>query len=293
MGIFLKGNVCGRTIKHGIIFLIVRLKHRGTMKIRFLFGVFLFALVGIAIFFEIKTPPEKTFYVSPAFSSSQDAQKTFAKQKPIILWDLHDCLFSKPRFALWRTGIWNIQNKPKFFYQFLKAALNSKVRSGIISQQDKQSYIPQAYFEALHGYEHLYTELNKLVNAIYSPNKEMFQLVKELHDEGYKQYIFSNIGPITLTELQHDYPQHFAHFSHLQNVINKVTPAPDQWIQKPNKKAYEKALISVDMNKHPHNIIFVDDREHNIKQAHKTGMNGIVFVKIDQFKKDLNKLIKV
>lgn len=262
------------------------------MKKRYVFGTFLLVLIGFIVFLEIKTRPEKTFYVSSNFTTPEEAQKVFSKHKPIILWDLHDCLFQKPRFAVWRTGIWNIENKTKFAYQFIKACLNKHVRTGVISQQDRHSYIPQAYFEALHGYEHLYTELNKLVNVIYTPNKKMFQLVKELNDKGYKQYIFSNIGPVTLAELQRDHPQHFAHFSHLQNVINKVTPAPDQWIQKPDRKAYEKALMAVDMNNHPQNIIFIDDREHNIMQAHKTGMNGIVFVKLEQVKKDLNKLLK-
>lgn len=263
------------------------------MKKRYIFGTFVFVLVGITIFFEIKTPPEKTLYISSAFSSLQEPQKSFAKQRPIILWDLHDCLFDKPRFAFWRKGIWQIENKPKFFYQCAKALLNRNVRDAIISQQDRQSYIPQSYFEAIHGYEHLYVELNKLVNAIYTPNKKMFQLVKELNEAGYKQYIFSNIGPVTLAELQHDYPQYFAHFSHMQNVINKVTPAPNQWIQKPNRKAFEKAMSAVDMNKHPHNIIFIDDRENNIKKAHETGINGIVCVNPEQLKKDLNKLIQI
>lgn len=263
------------------------------MKKRYIFGVFIIALVCVAILLEQKTPPEKTFYVSSAFSSSQEAHKAFAKQKPVILWDLHDCLFEKPRFAVWRTGVWKIENKPKFVYELIKACLNTQVRNAVLSQQDRQSYIPQSYFEGLHGYTHLYAELNKLVNVIYKPNKKMFQLVKELREEGCKQYIFSNIGPITLAELQHDYPQHFVHFSHMQNVINTVTPAPDQWIQKPNKKAYEKALMAVDMNKHPQNIIFIDDRENNIAQAHKTGMNGIVFVKLEQVKKDLNRLLEV
>lgn len=263
------------------------------MKKRYILGGFLLVLVGAIIFLEIKTPPEKTFYVSSAFANSQEAQKAFTTKKPIILWDLHDCLFEKPRFAVWRTGIWNIENKPKFIYEFVKACFNKPARTGVISQQESHSYIPQAYFEALHDYDHLYTELNKLVNVIYTPNKQMFQLVKELNQAGYKQYIFSNIGPITLAELQHDYPQHFAHFSHLQNVINKVTPAPDQWIQKPNRKAYEKALMAVNMHNHPQNIIFIDDRENNIAQAHKTGMNGIVFVKLEQIKKDLNRLLKI
>ena len=260
---------------------------------RYIFGLFIGLFIGFAILLEWKTVPEKTFYLSPFFVNIQNAQKTFAKEKPVILWDLHDCLFDKPKFAVWRKGIWNIENKPKFLYEFFNVACSKKIRSAVISQQDRQSYIPQSYFEALHDYEHLYTELNKLVNAIYSPNKKMFQLLKELKDEGYEQYIFSNIGPVTLAELQHDYPQYFSHFSYLQNVINTITPAPDQWIQKPNKKAYQKALSSIGLENKPENVIFIDDRENNIAQAHKNGMNGIVCVTCKQVKNDLSQLVSL
>jgi len=49
--------------------------------------------------------------------------------------------------------------------------------------------------------------------------------------------------------------------------------------------------MSVDMHNHPENIIFIDDREDNIKIAHELGMNGIVFVSAKQLKHDLNQLI--
>lgn len=271
---------------------LIILLHRVTMKKRYLFGIVII-LIAFSFFFEQKQihTPEKTLYLSTSFTNLEEARNTFSKHKPIILWDLHDCLFERPPFSRLRRGFWNIENKPQFFYEYLKALFNKQAQQALQVQRDKPSYVPQAYFEPIRGYTHLYTELNKFVNNVYRPNKKMFALVKELHESGYQQYLFSNIGPVTLSLLQQDYPHYFVYFDRLQNVINSVTPPQDQWVQKPEKKAFQKALSSVDKDTHPENVIFIDDRQDNVKLAQNIGMNGIVFATVKQLHEDLNQLI--
>jgi FMN phosphatase YigB (HAD superfamily) len=263
------------------------------MKKRYIILIVLSAWLSIPYLLQNISTPEKTIYLSPSFTNTEEAHKIFDKHKPIILWDIHDCLFEKPHFAIWRRGLWNIENKPKFIYEFLKASINKKVYDAFSYQRNRHSYTPQAYFDALKGYTHLYVELHRLINIIYTPNKESFKIVKALHLQGYPQYLFSNIGPVALKDLQHDYPQYFSYFDQLQNTINPITPAYDQWIQKPDKKAYQKALMAVDLHKSPQTVIFIDDRKNNIEQAYKAGMNGIIFVSPEQLQQDLNILIEL
>ena len=262
------------------------------MKKRYIATILVIIFFGSSYLFERKIQPEKTLYLSSSFTNTQEAQKAFIKQKPVILWDLHDCLFEKPHFAWLRKGFWNIENKPKFFYEYTKSLFNRNAQKAIQCQRDKPSYVPQSYFEPIKDYKHLYTELNKFVNNVYTPNKAMFKIMKELNEEGCEQHLFSNIGPVSLAYLQHDWPQYFVYFTRLQNAINPVTPAQDQWIQKPEKRAFNKALMSVDKHKQPQCVIFIDDREDNIQLAQKAGMNGIVFVTPEQLKKDLNQLLE-
>ncbi|MFT6765332.1 MAG: FMN phosphatase YigB (HAD superfamily), partial [Alteromonas naphthalenivorans] len=235
------------------------------MKKRYIFGLMLLAFIAAPYFLDKAIQPEQTLYLSPSFANTQEAHTTFEKQKPVILWDIHDCLFEKPYHAFLRKGLLSVEDKPKFLYELFKATMNKQVRTAYYYHRNRPAYSPQPYFEAAKGYKYLYRELNKQANAIYVPNKKTFKIVKELHQENCHQYLFSNIGPVTLEYLQHDYPHYFTYFNRLQNTINPITPAYDQWIQKPDTKAFNKALMSVDMHKNPQNVIFIDDREDNIK----------------------------
>jgi FMN phosphatase YigB (HAD superfamily) len=263
------------------------------MKRRYSVALVLFAFIAVSYFTNKIESPEKTLYVSSHFGSTQAAKQAFNKQKPIILWDIHECLFEKPYGAFLWKGIWNLENKPKFIYQFFTALMEPKVRTGYTYHKNRPAYSPQPYFDLVKDHTHLHAQLHKQANIVYTPNKKTFEIVKELHQEDCPQYLFSNIGPVTLNYLQHDYPQYFIYFTQLQNTINPITPPYDQWIQKPDTKAFERSLMTVDMHNKPWMTIFIDDREDNIQKAQEVGMNGIIFVSPEQLHKDLNQLMEL
>ncbi len=234
------------------------------------------------------TASAQTLYISPHFKTIQEAQKTLKSSRPTILWDLHEVLFEKPFLSLVTHGIWNIENKPTFLFEFCKSAINSTVRDGLFFQWRRNSKITQSYVDTTKGYKHLHHELIKLANNMYLPNKKTYEIVNKLKKLEYNQYLFSNIGPDMLTDLQRTYPDYFTQFNQLQNTINPVTPKPDEWINKPNAQAYEQALEKIDQKKTPWMALFIDDKEENIKKAQELGMNAILFITPEQLQNDLD-----
>lgn len=237
--------------------------------------------------------PAQTLYVSRYFSCAQDAQKAFINQKPVMLWDLHGVLFYKPRFSMITRGLWNIENKPKFIFQFFSALCRSNIRKTIHHFGKQECLVSQAYFDAAQEYDHAYTQLIKLTNNIYIPNKPIYNVVEALTDEGCKHYLFSNIGPKALKDLQKTYPQYFAFLEEQKNTINPSTPHYTHWVWKPQTQAFNKALDYLNKTHKPWTTIFVDDNIKNIKKAQEMGMNAILFASVEQFENDINQLVVI
>ena len=234
------------------------------------------------------TASAQTLYISPHFKTTQEAKKAFQKKKPTLLWDLHGVLFDKPFLSVVTHGIWNIENKPKFILEFCKSAANGTVRGGLIFQWKRGSKITQSYLDTAKGYQHMHSELIKLANNMYVPNKSTYKIVNKLKKLGYNQYLFSNIGPDVLIDLQKSYPDYFTQFNQLQNTINPTTPNADEWINKPNAQAYNQALEKIGQKKTPWMALFIDDQEVNVKRAQELGMNAILFITPEQLQNDLD-----
>lgn len=245
------------------------------------------------ILFCYLTISAQTIYLSAHFKSAQEAHNHFKKNKPTILWDLHGVLFDKPFFSIVTHGIWNISNKPKFIFEFCKSAFNSTVRNNILFQWNRGSKVTQSYFDAVKDYDHMHNELIKLANNMYVPNPLTYQNVTTLQKMAYNQYIFSNIGPEALMDLQTTYPECFIQFNQLKNTINPITPDADKWINKPDAQAYQKTLETINYQETPWLTLFIDDKEENIKKAQELGMNGILFITPEQLHNDLTRLLSL
>lgn len=225
--------------------------------------------VMIAAVYFYKNTSTQTLYVT--------AQKPLS-EKTILVWDLHQVLFQRPSFSMFTRALPSIQNKPRFIKQWTQAFFDTKVRMHIKKLKKEHITVSEAYFDALKNkYPHAYAQSIILANALYVPNKKLFDFIQTLQKKGYKNYIFSNIGPTTLAALQKQYPIYFSYFTNLTNTINPTTPENALWIDKPKKAAYLKMLHAIGMSKTPERVIFIDDRIKNIKKAHKLGINGILY----------------
>ncbi len=59
---------------------------------------------------------------------------------------------------------------------------------------------------------------------------------------------------------------------------------------KPDRKIYEITLKKLGVK--PEEVVFVDDKEENVKAAQDIGINTILFKNSEQFKKELFLLLK-
>lgn len=199
----------------------------------------------------------------------------------VIVFDLHGVVLDTDWNSIWqefKKFTFSLHTISTFFNPFL---LYDTVRLYHVSDSAEEVITKLiAQYPKLKTY---YPTFMALVNA-QKPNNGTVQILNRLKSDGYPLYVFSNIGPESLRFLQEKFPSifnSFAGFIHSQ--------PEDNWIQKPNTRAYTKLLKQY--NLHPEQIIFIDDKQVNINAAHKMGFNTILFVSPEQLQKSLNNFI--
>ena len=147
-----------------------------------------------------------SLYRAPIFTSTEKLIDAYKTEKPIILWDIHEVLFTPYKgHEIW-TNVRRAPNKCLILKEFLKNVLQLKTWRIIYQQAVKANRVKEAYFEAFNNSPELYNEFIVFANAIYKPNKTLFDLIEILHNLGYEQYIFSNIGPDVFAHLKMQHP---------------------------------------------------------------------------------------
>lgn len=115
--------------------------------------------------------------------------------------------------------------------------------------------------------------------VIYYP--QMFDLMKELHEQGYRLFALSNTGMRFASYLMNSkYGQFFE---------GEIFSAKEK-LMKPDSRIYHKLL-----NKYaliPEESLFIDDRPENIKAAQELGIHGFVFTieKLPELKEYINEI---
>lgn len=116
-----------------------------------------------------------------------------------------------------------------------------------------------------------------LRNAI-RVNFEVFTLVDELKENQIKVGLLSNID-----KKRAKYIREFG----LYNAFDPCLLSYEIGIEKPNLKAYE-ILIGC-FSCHPKEIVFIDDKEENVKGAKRAGLDAIHFQSAKQLRSELIK----
>lgn len=99
-----------------------------------------------------------------------------------------------------------------------------------------------------------------------TPIQDIWNLIYNLKEQGYKLYILSN-APTYFAE-------HAAFFEIIKEFDGTVFSAPiNMW--KPNHNIYQHLFEKYQLN--PSECFFIDDRANNIAAAKACGMDGIVF----------------
>lgn len=120
--------------------------------------------------------------------------------------------------------------------------------------------------------EHLIALLKKLfvdncfVSDYMPPFPEMYDLVKELRENGYNTYLLSNATPAF-----HNYKDKIPVLS----LMDGLLVSSDYKLLKPEKEIYETLFREFSLK--PEECIFIDDVSENIQGSIDCGMDGIVF----------------
>lgn len=176
-----------------------------------------------------------------------------------VAFDLHDVLFKKIYLEI-VFYIFKALSKGLIFY-FLNPFFLYKVKkisSKTIIWEDFFIKLKKKY-PSLYRYD---KEFYAIANA-QRPIKNIINILKYLNNKGYKIYILSNIGGITLELFKKKFPNFFKYISGFYVPNNK-----NGYICKPNIMFYHnfKEYLQAHNSKIK-NCIFIDDLEINIQGA--------------------------
>ena len=134
----------------------------------------------------------------------------------------------------------------------------------------------------------------------FSPNMEVFTLIKELRSRGYhKHYIFSNIGEKVFLELSSIYPI-FSTFdgcmvaTAARNYIHKPFPFYYYMFHTqfgagvPSPKVHddEAEVVTADESCGPTTVVFVDDKNVNVEAGRLNGMYSLRYTSPAQLRRE-------
>ena len=153
----------------------------------------------------------------------------------------------------------------------------SKFQKGVISEKKLWNKISSKL--------EIYKSTNKslwgeAVKNVFTDKKEVYRLVLELKNKGFKTGILSNTElPAVKYFYDNKYDKYFdaVVFSCIEGMI------------KPNKNIYLLALKKLKVK--PQEALFIDNSYENIFGAKRAGINGILFKNLDQLKKELKKFL--
>lgn len=198
-----------------------------------------------------------------------------------FVFDLHGVVFRfDPILAL--TTAANASNKKLL----LKTALNPSIIWDVIKLLYKSTVVEEAVMAI--GYKH--PNLKAIIpTALQIANAQVpilptVELIQQIKQNGFKLYVFSNIGEQSAAILQTKYPEIFALFDGIL-----VTESHDNYIMKPSPAAFNKFLTKFNLTKNQ--LVFIDDKQANIHIARTMGIAAIQFVNPCQCRQILQKIM--
>lgn len=257
------------------------------------------------------------FFCSIAFIRTviihpSEEQQHFNTENTLIMFDVDGVLINRPIAALKNiSNIWSV------FVHAVKLFLNStekvnliktiftmfKDRSLIIEQINKYdleriiTWLKERYpalQQPTRSGNSFYNELKALLTYA-TPNKDTIDLLKKLHNEGYKIALATNQGKSTVEHfvtlgMLPDFSYYILPYTIDYGIEKGINP-PEGFIKKPQKRYYKNFKVALEQtNFHPERFILIDDMQQNLSKAAKKGIIGIHFASAQQTEDDLKNL---
>lgn len=236
----------------------------------------------------------------------------FNQTNTLIMFDVDGVLIDRPIAQLQKaTNIWKVikdiatlfwESTNKFdllktvFAMFkdrvrIQAYINKYDLNRIITWLAQQYPVLQQPTKSGIPFSVLLKEL--LIKA--TPNNDTIQLLKTLHDKGYKIAIATNQGKGSF--------QHFIASGMIPDLSYYIVPytidygcskedcPKEGFVKKPKKQYYKNFKAALEQTDfHPEHLVFIDDNLQNLTKAAKKGIIGIHFISAQQTEDDLKKL---
>lgn len=197
----------------------------------------------------------------------------------IFVFDLHGVVFKLDSIKVIKEAFC-LPNKLKFLW----VAMHFKTMANVIYSLYQGTVVEKIVL----NFDKQFPNLEFISNGLrilnsQAPINESVEIIKDLKKAGYKVYVLSNIGEHSLEILKNKFPEIFNNFDGIMGTVKN-----DDYIQKPDIKAFEKFITKFDQKKC--NIIFIDDQIKNILSARNYGISSILFTTAYNLRKKLNSL---
>lgn len=153
-------------------------------------------------------------------------------------------------------------------------SLTEKAVAGLITKEIYISEIKSAISSDVPEYE-----IESLLKRVLVGEKnETVLLIKKLARHGFRQACMSNIDQTHWEKIQS--------FPNVDNLFEKKFLSFEHKLVKPKADAFFKMLEILGCDRDE--VVFIDDREDNVKSARDSGIDGIVFENHAQLLKDFS-----
>lgn len=116
----------------------------------------------------------------------------------------------------------------------------------------------------------------KMLEGVGDFYSETLDVMKDLKNKGIGVCLLSNALP------------NLSHTAEELTVKENIFVSYELGLLKPDRRIYEEVIKKLKVK--PYEVVFVDDKEKNVLEARKVGMNGVVFDK-NTIKNDIDKII--
>lgn len=205
-------------------------------------------------------------------------------ENTVFLWDIHDVILERDLKKL-ITNIWNYDKKwallthlNRFItYEICRACVGAGSTEEILESTQEYN---NPFLE----------ELIPCICNAQAPITGTWNIIKAVHQKGFKQYIGSNIGKKIFEQLidLNKNPSIAPIFNYFDLNQPQVVEIPI--IKKPSLQFYYKFLERNNINLEQTQVIFIDDNEANTKAAKKIGLITILFKTPQQLEQELQQM---
>ncbi len=173
-------------------------------------------------------------------------------------------------------GVISSECAPFFFRNHFSPEEADRVKSEICILGDTGAINEEEFYEKIAERTNISAEeVAKEMQGIPCINKELVEIIKQIRQK-YPVYLLSNaIGTFLRRILENN---------NLYPLFDKVFISSEFKKAKPNKEFFEYVLR--DLNIDPQDALFIDDNPANVAGAQACGIDSILFVGNEDFKKN-------